>query len=292
MRRFTIAILVILLPHCLIAATQLQYLSSIPVQQTSKLILEIQESLPVLNLTTKGNQILKFDIVVKNQDGNAPVTKLPLALTLTLKDLFIFLNVNGQELSFDPKGEKISVPLIQLARLIDKPLQLNIDRNGNLIDQSDAFSKLFKQLPALKELSLGSLLNDLFFHLFSLCGQDLVVGKKIKKATATPSNYSLPSQMIYEIMEINDQEVQAKMQGAIERKKLVFDSPLSINNAAPQKVEMTLSGDLQGNISWKRSNAMLYTLNSSHRYLAELKFGDMQWTIQMTISQVSSSAMP
>jgi hypothetical protein len=290
MRRFAIALFVTLMPYCLFAV-HLQYLPAIPVQHTSKLILEIQESLPVLNLATKGNQVLKFDLSIKKNEGSTPIIKLPLTLTLTLKDLFIFLNVNGQELSFDPKGEKVSVPLIQLARLLDKPLQLNMDSSGRITDEADSFAKIFKLLPALKELSLESLLNEMFFHLFSLCGQELSVGAKVKKPTANTSSNSLPAFITYDIVEINDDEVVAKMQGVIERKKLVFEAPIAVNNETYKKVEMALSGDVQGHIAWKRSNAMLYTLNSSHHYLAELKLGDMQWTIQMTISQASSSAL-
>lgn len=289
MPRFFIALLVFFIPCYAKASVRLQYLPAVPVQYTSKLILDIQESLPVLNLTTKGNQTLKFNLEVKKEEDRLPLMQLPVTLILTVKDLFIFLNVNGEELTFDPRGEKISIPLIQLSQLIDKPLLLTIDSRGNVIKDARTFSKLFQQLPALKELSIQDFFNEMLFHLFSLCGQELTMGEKIQRQTSFVSSSPLPASIFYEISEINDQEIVARMKGAIEPRKIVFDNPIAVNNEKPKKVEMKLSGDLQGTMSWKRSNAMLYSLNSHYRYLAELKLGGMRWTMQITISHITSS---
>ena len=290
MRRFAFALLVILMPQCLTAASRLQYLPLILVQHTSKLMLELQESLPVLNLTTKGNQVLKFDLVLKKGEGKSAIVKLPISLTLTLKDLFVFLNVNGVELTFDPRGGKNSIPFMQLSQLIDKPMQLNVDEQGYLVDESETFTKFFQQLPALKDLSLELLFNDLIFHLFALCGQELTEGAKFQKKTSGSPSYSQPAYITYDIVEINDHTISATMNGSIEPTKLLFDASFPTDNQEIQKVEMILSGNLQGKISWKRSNAMLYTLNSSYHYLAELKLGDMRWTMELAISHVASSS--
>lgn len=108
--------------------------------------------------------------------------------------------------------------------------------------------------------------------------------------TATVRLHYQPSLLTYDIVEINDQDVQAKVNDVIEPKKIVFEIPIAMNEELPQKVEMVLSGDLQGVVSRKRSNAMLYTLNNNYRYLAELKLGEISWSMQMTISHISSSS--
>lgn len=286
MRRLAIASLLILTPYYLCAA-HLQYLPSVPVQCTSKLTLEIQESLPILNLTTKGNQILKLDMFLKNESTQLPITKLPLSLNVTLKDIFLFLNVNGKELTFDPKGKKVSIALIQLGQLIDKPMQLQIDTHGYL-EGSETFATLFKELPALKELSLQLLLNEIFFHQFALCGEELSVGTKIQKIPFAAPYHSLPLMISYEIVKINNQEISAKMHGKLEPKKLLFDVSSTINQDS-QKIEMSFSGNLLGDISWNRNNAMIYTLNSSYDYLAEMKFGEMHWNMRLSLSHVTTS---
>jgi hypothetical protein len=290
MRRFAIAALLLLLPNSMVIAVYLQYLPAIPVQHTSKLTFEVQESLPILNLTSKGHQLLKFDLILKDDGKNKPLVKLPFALTLKLKDLFVYLNINGIELTIDPRGEKVSVPFVQLAQLLDKPMQFIIDPHGFLVADGDTFKTIFKQQPALKGLSLELLLNEMFFHLFSLCGEELTLGKKLKKATLPDPYHSLPPEITYTITEINDEEIQASMEGSITPKTIAFETSLNADAEKNQKVEMKLSGETKGTISWKRSNALLYTLNNQYHYQAEVTFGDQHWTMQMMISNASSSS--
>lgn len=287
--RLFIALLAFFFPCSAATAAQLQYLSEFPVQHTSKLSLDVQESLPILNFTTKGNQVLKFDLVVQNGSNKLPLVKLPLALQLTLRDLFISLKVNGEELTFDPRGEKVSVPLIQLGQLIDKPMQFIIDSNGYLIDKSDVFATIYKHQPALKDLSIPLMLNEMFFHLFGLAGREFAIGEKIKVAAMPDPSNSLPASITYEILDINDHVITARMEGSIEPRSFSFDPLMGADMGVSKKVEMKLTGDTQGTISWNRTNALLYTLNNHYRYQAEMKFGEMRWNLQMTISNVSSS---
>lgn len=292
MRRFVIAAILLLMPQSTAFAVNLQYIPSIPVHYTSKLTIEIQESLPLLSLATKGNQVLKFDLVVEKVGENKAVAKLPLSLTATLKDLFIFLNVNGIELTVDPRGEKVSVPLIQLEKLIDKPLAFTIDTHGHLMDAGNTFATIYKQQPALKGLSLQALLNELFFPIFALCGEELTVGSKFEKPALPDPSGILPTVVLFEITEINDQEVFATVNGTMKPKNVAFDALFNKEADTPGKIGMKLTGDMQGKVSWKRANALLYNLNNVYRYQAELRLGEMHWTVQMTISQVASGSPP
>jgi hypothetical protein len=280
MRPFALAFLLLFVPICIKAdGVRLQYLPETPVQLTSKLAVEVQESMPILNLATKGHQV-----------SRSPITHLPLLLNLTLKDIFVFLNVNGEELSYDPRGEKVSVPLVQFSLLIDKPMEFKVDERGYLVDEAGTLGKIFKQQPALKNISLPLLLNEMLFHLFALSGEDLFVGAKFERAAQEDPSGVLAPVIFYEIIEVNDQEVMAKVKGTVKPKTMQFSTILTSENKSPQKVEMKLTGDLQGNISWKRNNALQYSLNNTYNYLAELKFGEMRWTIQMTITHHSVSA--
>ena len=285
-------LLTILMSFCGIAnAAYLQYLPEIPVHHTSKLALEVQESLPFLNLNTKGNQVIKFDLLLKKDEKQSPLVKLPFDITLTLKDLFIFLNVNGEELTFDPRGEKISIPLIQLSQLIDKPLAFKIDSQGAVIDAGDTFAKIFKLQPALKNLSLQPFLNEMFFHVFTLSGEELTKGAKFQRSLPADPSGSFPATINYEIVEITDRDISAKINGVIKPKTFKFNLGLGAGDENAKAVEMSLTGEMQGTISWMSGNAMLYSLNNNYRYVAELKLGEMHWTMQMTISHASSSTL-
>lgn len=290
MRRYILIALAMTLPHSFAVAVQLQYLPEVPVQHTSKLNFEVEEPLPILKLSTKGHQLLKFDLVLNGNGKTQPLTQLPLALTLKLKDLFIFLDINGLELTVDPRGKKASIPLIQLAQLLDKPLPFTINTKGHLMEEGDVYKTIFKQQPALKELPLELMLNELFFPIFSLCGEELEVGKKFQRAAFSDPSHSVPSIITFTITGINDEEIIASMEGEIPPKKIAFAPFETENGSADQKVQTTLSGRTNGIISWKRSNALLYTFNNQYHYQAEMALGSLRFTMQMNISNASSSS--
>lgn len=284
MSRIKLAILLIILPQCLMAAVQLQFLPMVPVQQTSKLTMEVRESLPILNMSTKGSQVFKYDLVARNRAPNLPRFQLPAAMSLTVKDMFVLLNVNGQEVTFDPRSENAAPPLMQFSRLIDHPINLLVNSHGNLENGTETFERIYKELPALRQLPLESFLNDLISELFALYEEELTIGAKIEMQSAPGPAFALPAFVTYEIIDINDKEVVAKMTGTVPSKKIVLDKTLKGQGDRPQKVEMTLAGTVKGMATWQRANAMLHTLNCEYQYQAQLRSGDMRWTMQMTVS--------
>lgn len=287
MRRCILIALAMLFNHSVAVAVQLQYLPAVPVQHTSKLAFELEEPLPILKLSTKGHQLLKFELTLNDSGKALPLTKLPLSLTLKLKDLFIFLDINGMELTIDPRGKKTSVPLIQLAQLLDKPMAFNVNSNGLLVEEGDTLKAIFKQYPALKELQLDLILNELFSPVFSLCGEELEIGKKFQKMIASNSAHLVPSSFAFTVTDINEQEITASMEGEISPKMVAFAPFMTEDSAADQKMQVSVSGRSQGTISWKRSNALLYSLNNQYHYQAEVVLGSLRFTMQMNISHSS-----
>lgn len=289
MCRFICALFIVI-PYSFAMAIQLQYIPSVLVQQTNNLTFELEEPLPLLNLKTKGQQNLKFDFILKDNGKNQPLSQLPLALILKLKEFFVFLNINGVELTVDASGKKSSIPLIQLEQLLDKPMLFVVNSKGHLIEEGDSFKKVFKEQPALKDLPFELFLNEIFFPIFALCGEELEVGKKFEKDTFTDPSHSLPATVTFTITEINDQEIIASIEGVTASKRLALEAFLNQHEESEKKMEMTLSGSMKGTISWKRNNALLYTLNNHYNYQAEVNFGSMRGTMRMIISNVSSSS--
>ena len=285
LRALNIAILLVLLPHCLMAApVRLQFLPMVPVQQTSKLTMEVRESLPILNMSTKGSQVFKYDLVAKNRVPNAKNFQLPGALTLVVKDMFVLLNVNGQEVTFDPRSENAPPSLMQFSRLIDQPINLLVNSHGTLENGPETLDKIYKALPALRQMPLESFFNDMISELFSLYDEELTLGAKIEMQSATGPAFAIPATVIYEIVSITDKEIVAKITGTLEKKTMVLDKTIKGEGDRPQKVEMALTGTMKGTASWQRNNAMVHTLNCDYQYQAQLRSGNMRWTMQMIVS--------
>lgn len=257
---------------------------SSPVLFTSKSTIEVQESLPILKIKTQGSQVLKFEMQAPVENDESANPFFPADVRFTLKDLFVHLSVNGEELAFDQRGDKVAVPLFHLSELIDRPMNLRIDDQGMLMDGKDSFDGLFRELPALKRLSLQKMLKEHLQHLFILQGRDIAVGDVIQtKAPALPNASSEPT-LSFEIVSIDEDEVKGVLKGKI------GPSASAFSKGTDKEVRMILTGDIIGNISWNRRNALLCTLTSEHRYRAKMGMDGAEWEMLMTMSNFMTAS--
>jgi hypothetical protein len=273
-KTFTLFLFVLnLCMHALVLSepVRLQYVPSIPVQQTSKLTIEVHESLPVLNLTSKARQIVKFDLTVGSGNGSALTQQVPLNLSFSLKDIFVDLCVNQEEMTFEPKAKQSAIPLIQLSELIDKPLHFEIDAKGCVIDEAKDY------------------LEDLVRPLFVAINKDLEVGSTFQQTCTNSSLPLLPVTWNYEVKEITERDIVASISGTIDSKQIILAIPVKLENHTAEQVEMIVKGTLSGEISWNRANALLYGLQTECRYQVELKAGEMKWDLQASIEHKMSS---
>jgi len=276
------------------ASVRLYYSPSVPIQHTSKLAIDIQESLPILNLSSKGSQMLKFDLTAAHGQGSTYMQQPPLAVKFLLRDIFINLSVNGEEMTFDSRKEKASIPLMQLRRILDKPIRLIIDSRGCLVDETNDIKRLGQEFPALQALSLNGMLEDLLRHLFALIGKDLEEGMTYEQACKNVDDEInlFPERLTYEVKEITEKEVKALIRGQIDQKDLTLRAPLQMNQQNEKPILMTVTGALHGKISWDRKNALLYTLNTEWNYNAQLQSGEIHWPLHATVfHQITSSQL-
>ncbi|MEI8366454.1 MAG: hypothetical protein WCF65_08575 [Parachlamydiaceae bacterium] len=275
-------------PTYLAAVIQLQFIPSAPVQQTNRLTIDVQESLPILNMTSQGSQLFKFDLVATNRPVAAELT-FPAMMTLTIRDVSLRTRTGGQDLSFDLRSATNSPSLNAFAHLANQPLNLFIDAHGQVDSKNETFERLLKQYPALSQVPLDSLVKDLASGLFALYKEDLSVGAKIEMESSQGPIFAIPAFLTYEITDINDKEIVASLSGKINPSKIFLEKPVQIDGKRPQQVEMTISGTLQGRVTWQRKNAMLYGGNCDYSYEAKLRAGERRWTMKMNISQTTSS---
>jgi hypothetical protein len=291
-KTFTLFLFVLnLCMHALVLSepVRLQYVPSIPVQQTSKLTIEVHESLPVLNLTSKARQIVKFDLTVGSGNGSALTQQVPLNLSFSLKDIFVDLCVNQEEMTFEPKAKQSAIPLIQLSELIDKPLHFEIDAKGCVIDEAKEIEKNSAAFPALRDIPLKDYLEDLVRPLFVAINKDLEVGSTFQQTCTNSSLPLLPVTWNYEVKEITERDIVASISGTIDSKQIILAIPVKLENHTAEQVEMIVKGTLSGEISWNRANALLYGLQTECRYQVELKAGEMKWDLQASIEHKMSS---
>ena len=264
---------------------------AVPVMVSSKTTIEVQESIPVLKLKTQANQQMKFEMQGLGDVEDPTSSRLPADVRVTLKDLFMHLNVNGKELIFDPRGDKVSVPLNHLSQLIDRPLNLRIDPQGHLTDGTDTFASIFRELPALKQLSFQNILSDHLHHLFTLYGRELMIGDTIQIQGAADSVIGPSPTMTYEIIAIDDDEIKAIVKGKLSPAVSTFTIKGEAG-AEPATVKMYLTGDVSGKASWNRRNALLSTLDKEYRYQAKMGMGDTEWMMLMTMNNVINVSPP
>jgi len=285
-------LLLCIMPWEIGAGVKLHYLP-LKVQQTSTLTLEINESLPVLHLSSQAKQILKFNLTPIPGEGAAALTKLPMALLFTLKDIFIDLRINQAESTFDHRTNLLSVPLRQLSSVIDRPLRLSIDVKGCLVDEALDIEKLLKEFPVLQKVNLKAFLHELLYHLFALTDKDLELGAKFEQTPVCKSTSFFPKQITYEITTITDQEIGASINGTLAPLNVILEAKLNIDEQHQEPVAMAVSGILQGEVFWERSNALLCRLQTTYHCQAKLTAGDMQWNLTMQIGHKAlSSALP
>lgn len=270
------------------APVKVSYLPSVPVVQTSEVSIDINESLPLLHLASKAQQVLKIELTVSPQPGISRLAQTPIELTLVLKDIFVNLFVNQEEAAFDPRGDRSAISLKEFSRLIDKPIRLKIDEKGSIIDVSGDMQKVKRELPALTDLGIEILFGELLQHHFTVLGKDLALGTKFQVPFAHEPVSPLPETVEYEIISITDKDVVAAIKGEIKPRQIELKTPMLLNEKE-EKVQLTFSGFLKGEGSWNRNNAMFFSLKNDYTYNALLKTSDKQWKMQITLSHKLTS---
>lgn len=289
MSKLLIIFFLSLLPFCLSAGIRLHYLPNIPVLQTSNITVDVHESMPVLNLTSTTNQMAKSELVAIQGESQSPAAA-PAGVIFCLKDIFIDLGINNEHATFDPRTHKGAVPLMQLSRLISRPIHFLINQEGILVPDSQQIKGLMKELPALKEIGFESMLHEFLFSIFALVGKDLKLGSTFIQKPSWKSSKTFPDEITYKIVRITDQEIVASIEGICVPLKTVLEKKINIGKEAVD-VEMEAYGAFSGEVSWNRGNAMLYQMQTKYICNAQLQADKMHWGMNINISQQVTTSL-
>ncbi|ADI37629.1 hypothetical protein [Waddlia chondrophila] len=279
-------ICLILAAQSLFASTKtasLRYLPNTPVHLASDLKLDISQSLPGLSLSTKGVQRLEADLTLRNEQPEPSSSVLPLNLTFVLKKLSIDLQANDETLTFRSDEAGTSLYLTQLSKLIDRPIQLKLDRHFQLSRDNEELRRAVSELPVLAEMNPDHLLVELFSSVFVPGNQELSVGQVIRKDLSDWEIPSLPKEVVYTITKIDDYSVYAEICGEIEKKKFQLSGEVVIGGKG-ESVAAALSGLMEGKVKWNRDNAMLYELELNYSYSTRLQLASWDWLMNVSLN--------
>lgn len=272
-----------LLPQGLSAAIRLHFLPGVPAQLTSTLSIEMNESLPVLNLTSSTKQMIKSDLVAIQGQSQAPAAP-PAGIIFSLKDLFIDLKVNKESTAFDPRTERGAVPLMQLSKILHKPLYMVLNKDGELIPDPQQIEGISKEFPALQEIDFETLLNEWFVYIFALINQDLEEGATYHQKMRWMHEFAFPDEISYTIKKITDKEVISSIEGRVPSAVKVIE-----NDGKSAKVRVEADGVLTGEISWDRNNAMFCDFHTQYICHAKLKDDDKEWELHISMTHKAST---
>jgi len=252
---------------------KLQYLPNHPIVQTSLIQIETNDALPGLKLNSNAVQTIQAAVTVNGDNAETTCNHPPLNIEFILKDFKSDVVVNGIKKSFIPSESSRSIPLAQSVRLLNRPINIYLDANLKIENKESNLSQLTQELPFLQEIGFTNFLEGWFEHLFALIGQELMLGR-VYEVQASEGNQ--PGLFYYKITGIDALEVQADITGTKEPKTIKL-----VGKVDNQEAEITLSGQLHGEVAWNRKNALIYRLKTIYDSNGILKIGENSWKLSL-----------
>lgn len=241
----------------LFAEIELAFVPNRPVQQESRLTIQLQQSLPGMQLQATMQERLMADVKMVDR-ADLPINRPPFNLLFTLKDLTVCLQTGDKQVEYQVNKPNTSLFLAEIHDMIDKPIKLYFDEKCHLLPHTPGIVQLAKELPLLSQIHPQSLAEELFQHQFSLAGRPLIVNKSY---TILLKGMGMqPKSLIYTITSINDQEIVATLKGDIPSTSFAMQTEVLTSNILRKGIRLTVDGLISGEIRWSRSNALLYAL--------------------------------
>ena len=266
---------------------RLQYLPHVPVVQTSRLQIEMNDAFPGFKIKGKAFQTIESVITLAGDQSELPILQPPLDLTYVLKKIHVELSANNVKKGFSSSYSPTSLPLVQGTALIDRPLKLRLDTKFSLEKENSSLKKLLDEIPILHDLRLESFFLEWFQHLFALSGKDLALGHSYK-VVVQGENY--PYTFQYTITSLTDDNIQADIQGLIESKGIKLKGQFPMDGMKNSDAELSVTAKVQGNASWNLHNALVFRLDTHSAYTGVLKIADSTWNLGMNLDHHLNSA--
>ncbi|MEC7840359.1 MAG: hypothetical protein VX777_10010 [Chlamydiota bacterium] len=264
------------------AKEELIYLPNKPTTHNSRMKLTLFQSLPGIKVDAAMDQKLDYALTIVDR-SDLPVSQPPINMLFDLKNLQVELKSNGTTISYDVKNPETSIFLAEVNNIIDKPIKLHFDKNFQLKGDTPDIAQLTKELPILGNLHPRSFINELFQHLFALAEKKLAVGE-VYSIEPPKDSAGIPPKIIqYTVTKITDDTITATIKGQIEEEKYNMGVEVTLNKDSQETVGLSLYGDLNGEVTWNRKNALDYTLHTETNYLGTFNVATWEWTMEASL---------
>lgn len=283
MKTFLFCLFTIYILQPLSATVELSFLPNRPVRQESTLSLKLEQYLPHIQINSVMEQTMEADLVIVDR-SDLPVHTPPINILFTLKNLNATIKSQEGESSYAVDHPGTSLFLAEINDMVNKPIKLYFDEKFQLKADTPDIVQLAKELPILSEIHPQSFIQEFFEHLFSLAGKELTVGKEMQIEQQQSGMGLKPNFLTYTISSIDEQAIHANLSGKLQEfvKEIPFE--LSLSEPPDSSIQLTLNGDIEGDISWDRKNALLYTLDASTHYHGQFTIASWQWNMDLTLS--------
>lgn len=268
---------------CAEPPVMLEFSIGAPVEMIVVQSFSIDQIIPGLNFQGNGTQKITSLLTFRSVNTETKITKPPFLLEWTLKVIHIDLLANDSKFEFDSSQPQNSLISKELARWIDRPIQLTVNRELAIERNSEELERFVKKYSAIQELNPYTFLEGLILPIFGLADQELTKGASITR-TNMKGDFGLAlTSLKYEITEITDRLVNAQFKGNFEPRVLPLSKLFGKESAGSELVEVNVLGEIEGTITWDRSNAALCQMTSNNTYRSKVKLLGIEWPLSVKV---------
>lgn len=247
----------------------------------------LEQQLPGLEFTSGIDQTLDVETLILGEEGEETV-QAPIDIELLIKRLQLKLRANRSTVIVDSETDRDAPEIAQMRQVLNRPLHFHFDKDYAMNGPTDDLRRLSQDMPTLMTFFNQRFFEDVFRHVFVFAGQEVGAGTKATAQLSIGESSPMPIPIEYEVTVANFKEVEAKIQGEVEKFQTWMDPGFAIQNPDAQgetKVSLEISGYVTGKVRWDRRHAMLHQLQLEHVYDASFQVGDLTWPLRLSIVQ-------
>lgn len=258
------------------APVKLQFNTGSPVEMVTTQTFTINQAIPGFDFKGEGVQTITSLLTLKSLNSTKQQSKPPFTLDWTLKVIQVDFSANDHSIAFDSRQPQNSLLSKELAKWVDRPIQLTIDTNLKLERNSEELDKFIKKFPAIQEIDPYTFLEGIILPIFGIADQEIVKGASISRSNLRGDFGIALTSLKYDITEITDRLVTANFQGTIEPKDLPLKSIFGNGKEGSELLQINVAGTVEGTVSWDRSNALLCQLSGNCDYRCKIKIAGIE----------------
>jgi hypothetical protein len=242
---------------------RLQYLPNISLKHVSEITGQFEINVDTFKDTTSFQQTLTGAVSIDSDETDA-IEAPPLDLIYVFTGFQAEVGNDAGSFKVNTRFPEDNIAAEALSKMINHPIQLHFGPDFQLEKGTRELQVLERKMGVFEDFNYGDVLEDLFQEFFLLANKNLKVG-----FTLSPEG---SDGIVVKVVSITDDEVMADIHGEIIPRK----NEWSENDV---QVIMEVKGKIDGQIAWKRSNALEYRSITTSDFVSTLKMDEIEGSI-------------